>query len=204
MTVEYPVAVDNDYTIWNAFANHYWPALYFVDAEGIIRHHLFGEGDYETSESVIQQLLGESGAGNVPQDLVSVDGEGAEAAADWDNLGSGENYVGYERSENFASPGGAQIDERRIYSTPGRMRLNQWALSGDWTVAGQSTVLNEGTATSPTASTPVISIWSWVRHHPTPIPGSECSSMGDRPARHMASTSTRRATARSTSSGSTS
>jgi thiol-disulfide isomerase/thioredoxin len=144
MTVEYPVAVDNDYTIWNAFANHYWPALYFVDAEGIIRHHLFGEGDYETSESVIQQLLGESGAGNVPQDLVSVDGEGAEAAADWDNLGSGENYVGYERSENFASPGGAQIDERRIYSTPGRMRLNQWALSGDWTVAGQSTVLNEG------------------------------------------------------------
>jgi thiol-disulfide isomerase/thioredoxin len=143
MTVDYPIAVDNDYSVWDAFANHYWPALYFVDARGLIRHHRFGEGDYETSELVIQQLLDESGAHGVPQGLVSVDGEGVEAAADWDSLESAENYVGYERTDNFASPGGPRIDERHVYSTPGRLRLNEWALSGDWTMEQQATVLNE-------------------------------------------------------------
>ncbi|MEA2703007.1 MAG: hypothetical protein QOD63_952 [Actinomycetota bacterium] len=143
MAVDYPIAVDTDYSVWDAFANHYWPAHYFVDARGLIRLHRFGEGDYGTSESVIQQLLAESGADDVPDDLVSVDGQGAEAAADWNDLESAENYVGYERTDNFASPGGAQIDERHVYSTPGRLRLNQWALSGNWTMEAQATVLNE-------------------------------------------------------------
>jgi thiol-disulfide isomerase/thioredoxin len=142
MTVDYPIAVDNDYSVWDAFANHYWPALYFVDARGLIRHHRFGEGDYGRSELVIQELLDESGAHGVPQGLVSVDGEGAEAAADWDSLESAENYVGYERTNNFASPGGAQTDERHVYSTPGRLRLDQWALSGNWTIEAQAIVLN--------------------------------------------------------------
>jgi hypothetical protein len=143
MTIDYPIAVDNDYSVWDAFANHYWPALYFVDAQGLVRHHRFGEGDYGTSELAIQQLLGESGAHGVPAGLVSVDGKGAEAAADWASLESAENYVGYERTENFASPGGPQLDERHVYSTPSRLRLNQWALSGDWTMQQQATVLNE-------------------------------------------------------------
>jgi hypothetical protein len=143
MTDDYPIAVDNDYSVWDAFANHYWPALYVVDAQGFIRHHHFGEGDYGTSELVIQQLLGEAGADGVPPGLVSVDGEGAEAAADWYSLESPENYVGYERTDNFASPGGARADEPHLYSTPGRLRLNQWALSGDWTMEAQATVLNE-------------------------------------------------------------
>ncbi|MCW2537981.1 MAG: hypothetical protein JWQ26_3680 [Modestobacter sp.] len=145
MTVDYPIGVDNDYSVWDAFTNRYWPAFYFVDARGLIRHHRFGEGDYGTSELVIQQLLVESGARGVPRGLVSVDGEGAEAAADWDSLESAENYVGYERTDNFASPGGPRSDERHVYSSPGRLRLNQWALSGDWTMEDQATVLNEAT-----------------------------------------------------------
>jgi thiol-disulfide isomerase/thioredoxin len=141
--VDYSIAVDSDYSVWDAFANHYWPALYFVDAQGRIRHHRFGEGDYGTSELVIQQLLVESGAPDVPLGLVSVVGEGTEAAADWDSLESAENYVGYQRTDNFASPGGPQLDERHVYSSPGRLRINQWALSGDWTMEAQATVLNE-------------------------------------------------------------
>ncbi len=100
----YPVAIDNDYAIWNAFANHYWPALYFVDAQGRIRHHQFGEGGYERSEMVIQQLLAEAGAGGIDHELVSVDARGAEVAADWNSLQSPETYTGYARTENFASP----------------------------------------------------------------------------------------------------
>jgi thiol-disulfide isomerase/thioredoxin len=141
--VVYPIAVDNDYTIWRAFSNHYWPALYFVDAQGRIRHHHFGEGEYEQSERVIQQLLAEAGAGGVGQALVSVEGVGIEAAADWDSLKSPENYVGYGRAENFASPGGAAEDERRVYAAPAQLALNQWALAGDWTVGKQAVVLNE-------------------------------------------------------------
>ena len=108
--VDYPVAVDNDYAIWTAFDNHYWPALYFVDAQGQIRHHRFGEGDYEQSEMVLQQLLTEAGSGGTDQDLVSVDARGVEAAADWDSLRSPENYLGYERTDNFVSPNGSILD----------------------------------------------------------------------------------------------
>jgi thiol-disulfide isomerase/thioredoxin len=143
MRVVYPIAVDNDYAIWRAFNNQYWPALYFVDARGHIRHHQFGEGDYERSERVIQQLLAETGGGGGGHELVSVDASDVEAAADWDNLKSPENYVGYERTENFESPGGAVLDERRIYVAPAALRLNQWALSGDWTMKKQFTVLNQ-------------------------------------------------------------
>jgi len=143
MRVDYPIAIDNDYAIWSAFNNRYWPALYFVDAQGHIRHHHFGEGEYEQSEMVIQQLLAEAGIDGSGHDLVSVDARGAEAPADWGSLRSPENYVGYERTANFASPGGAVLDERRVYDAPARLRLNHWALLGDWTVKRQATVLNE-------------------------------------------------------------
>jgi thiol-disulfide isomerase/thioredoxin len=143
MSVDYPIAIDSDYAIWSAFDNHYWPALYFVDAQGHIRHHRFGEGDYEQSEMIIQQLLAEAGIGGVDRELVSVEARGAEVAADWGSLKSPENYVGYERTENFASPGGAAMDERRVYAAPARLRLNHWALSGDWTMENQAIALNE-------------------------------------------------------------
>jgi len=143
MKVDYPIAVDSNYAIWRALKNEYWPALYFVDARGRIRHHHFGEGEYEKSERIIQQLLADAGIGGIGRELVSVEGRGAEAAPDWGSLKSPENYVGYERTENFASPGGAVLDKRRVYAAPARLRLNQWALSGDWTVGKQATVLNK-------------------------------------------------------------
>ena len=143
MKVNYPIAIDSNYAIWRALKNEYWPALYFVDAQGRIRHHHFGEGEYEQSERIIQQLLAEAGIGGIGHELVSVDARGAEAPADWGSLKSPENYVGYERTENFASPGGAVLDKRRVYAIPARLRLNHWALSGDWTVGKHATALNE-------------------------------------------------------------
>jgi thiol-disulfide isomerase/thioredoxin len=142
LRVEYPIAIDNDHAIWRAFKNQYWPALYFVDARGHIRHHHFGEGEYEQSERILQQLLAEAGIGGIDHELVSVDARGVEAAADWGSLKSPENYVGYERTENFASPGGAVWDQRRIYTAPARLRRNHWALSGDWTVEKRAIVLH--------------------------------------------------------------
>jgi thiol-disulfide isomerase/thioredoxin len=141
--ISYPIAIDNDYAIWRAFANHYWPALYFVDAQGHLRHHHFGEGEYEQSERVLQHLLAEAGSGGIDHELVSVDARGTEAAADWGSLRSPETYVGYERTEHFASPGGSVLDKRRVYAAPARLRLNHWALSGDWTVEKQASVLNK-------------------------------------------------------------
>jgi hypothetical protein len=121
--IDWPVAVDNRYEIWRAFSNNYWPALYFVDREGVIRDHHFGEGRYEQSERVLQQLLGLA-----PQELVTVEGGGDEAAADWAHLNSPETYLGSERTGSFASPD--------------RLRLNQWALSGDWTMEQERVSLN--------------------------------------------------------------
>jgi thiol-disulfide isomerase/thioredoxin len=144
MKIDYPIAIDNDFTIWRAFKNQYWPALYFVDAQGRVRHHHFGEGEYEQSERFIQKLLAEAGAGGIGHELVSVDARGLEAAADWGSLKSPENYVGYERTERFASPGDATLGKRRLYAAPAQLRLNQWALSGEWTVEKQATVLNKG------------------------------------------------------------
>jgi thiol-disulfide isomerase/thioredoxin len=99
MGIDYPIAVDNDYVIWRAFENQYWPALYFIDAQGRVRHHHFGEGSYEQSEMIIQRLLNEAGVGGIGDDLVSVDARGLEADADWGHLKSPENYVGFERTE---------------------------------------------------------------------------------------------------------
>jgi thiol-disulfide isomerase/thioredoxin len=142
MRIDYPIAVDNDYAVWRAFGNHYWPALYFIDTQGRIRHHQFGEGEYEQSEQVIQQLLSESGTGRVGPEMVEVDARGFEAAADWDSLRSPENYLGYERTKNFASPG-AVINKPRLYTAPAQLKRNQWALSGDWTIGRQAIVLNQ-------------------------------------------------------------
>ncbi|WP_199295861.1 thioredoxin family protein [Trichocoleus sp. FACHB-591] len=141
--IDYPIAVDNDYAVWRAFENHYWPALYFIDTQGRIRHHHFGEGEYERSEQVIQQLLSESGTGRVGQEMVKVDARGFEAAADWNSLKSPENYLGYERTENFTSPGHAELNKPHLYTAPVQLKLNQWALSGDWTIGRQGIVLNQ-------------------------------------------------------------
>jgi thiol-disulfide isomerase/thioredoxin len=134
--IDYPVAVDNDYEIWSAFDNHYWPALYFVDADGIIRDHHFGEGRYEESEREIQRLLG------ITRDLVSVDKLGVEAEADWDDLRTPETYLGDRRSEHFASPDAARYDERWAYELPDRLPLNHWALAGEWTIGTENVVLD--------------------------------------------------------------
>ena len=134
--IDYPVAVDNDYAIWSAFDNHYWPALYFVDSDGVIRDHHFGEGRYEESEGVIQRLLG------IERELVSVEGVGLEAEADWDQLRTPETYLGYGRSEDFASPGGAAFDELSGYELPERLRFNHWALAGEWTIGRENVVLD--------------------------------------------------------------
>jgi thiol-disulfide isomerase/thioredoxin len=142
MRVDFPIAIDNDYAIWRAFNNQYWPALYFIDSQGRIRHHQFGEGEYEQSEIVVQQLLAEAGIRGVGHELVSVDARGLEAAADWGDLKSPENYLGYDRTENFASPGGAVLDKPRVYGAPAWLGLNHWALAGDWTVENQATLLN--------------------------------------------------------------
>lgn len=143
MRIDYPVAVDNDHAIWRAFKNQYWPALYFIDAQGRVRHRHFGEGAYEQSEMVIQELLAEAGMDGIDREPVSVDAQGIEAAADWRSLRSAENYVGYERTQNFASPGGVVLDRPRMYELPARLRLNEWALSGDWTVKNPAVVLNK-------------------------------------------------------------
>ncbi len=134
--IDYPVAVDNAYGIWEAFANHFWPALYFVDADGSIRDEHFGEGRYEQSERVIQRLLG------VERELVAVDGRGVEAQADWENLRTPETYLGHGRGERFASADGAAFDERHGYALSGRLGLNDWALAGEWTIGPESVVLD--------------------------------------------------------------
>jgi thiol-disulfide isomerase/thioredoxin len=140
--INHPVAVDNEHTIWRAFKNQYWPALYFIDAQGRLRHHHFGEGSYEQSEKVIQDLLAEAGATGIDRKPVSVDARGIEAAADWSSLKSGENYLGYERTDNFASPGGVVRSKPHAYEAPARLRLNEWALAGEWTMWSDAAVLN--------------------------------------------------------------
>jgi thiol-disulfide isomerase/thioredoxin len=142
MRITYPVATDNNYAVWSAFGNHYWPALYFADAQGRIRHHHFGEGEYAQSEMVIQQLLAEAGSTGAGTGLVSADTRGLEVPADWASLRSPENYTGYQRTENFASPGGAAPGKPHVYTAPTELGLNQWTLSGDWTMEDEATTLN--------------------------------------------------------------
>jgi thiol-disulfide isomerase/thioredoxin len=143
MRVDYPVAVDNDHAIWDRFANQYWPALYFVDADGRIRRHYFGEGAFEESERVIQQLLNEAGATGVDADLVTADARGAEVAAEWNDLESPEQYLGFARTERFASSGGALRGSSRVYDAPAQLKVNQWALAGNWTFDNEAVVLDE-------------------------------------------------------------
>jgi cytochrome c biogenesis protein CcdA/thiol-disulfide isomerase/thioredoxin len=142
LKIGYPVAVDNDYKIWRSFENQYWPAHYFIDANGKVRHHHFGEGEYAESERVIQTLLAEAGNKNVPSDIVAVKASGAEAAAsDGADVKSPETYVGYDRSENFVSPGGVAKDESHVYAA-GEPQLNDWSLIGNWTVGAERAQLN--------------------------------------------------------------
>ena len=140
--IDYPVAVDSDYAIWKAFGNQYWPAIYIADGNGRIRHHQFGEGEYERTEAVIQQLLREAGYSGMGNDAVQVEPLGSEVAADWDNLRSQENYLGRDQTQGFASPGGSPVGKSRNYAAPSSLRFNQWALSGDWTVNPGAVVLD--------------------------------------------------------------
>jgi cytochrome c biogenesis protein CcdA/thiol-disulfide isomerase/thioredoxin len=140
LKIHYPVAIDNDYKIWRAFDNEYWPAHYFIDAQGRMRYHHFGEGDYDESERVIQRLLAEAGDSAASQALVSVNATGAEAAADDAQVKSSETYIGYNRADNFASPGGIVEDESHDYATA-PLALNQWSLQGDWTVGSENAAL---------------------------------------------------------------
>ncbi len=134
--IDYPIAADNNYAVWSAFANRFWPALYFVDADGMIRDHHFGEGRYEESERMVQSLLG------VEREPVSVEGVGVEAAADWDQVRSAETYLGYDRTRQFALPVGAALDKSSYYDLPQGIPLNQWALAGEWTIGPEYVVLD--------------------------------------------------------------
>jgi thiol-disulfide isomerase/thioredoxin len=143
MRIEYPIVIDNDYSIWRAFNNEYWPALYLLDARGRVREHHFGEGEYEHSERAIQRLLSQAGVDGMSSGIVAVNGSGVEAAADWTNLRSPETYVGYGRAQNFISRIAAVLDQRRAYVAPGRFALNQWSLVGEWTMGAPATALNK-------------------------------------------------------------
>ena len=140
--ITYPVAVDNNYAIWGAFYNNYWPADYFVDAQGQIRAHEFGEGNYDKSEHLIQTLLTEAGIPNVPTGLVAVNGKGVEAAADDQQIKSPETYVGYTRAANFANTGVLLKDQANTYAVPSTLQLNQWGLGGVWTIEGEKAILD--------------------------------------------------------------
>jgi thiol-disulfide isomerase/thioredoxin len=143
MGVDYPIAIDNDFAVWRAFGNEYWPALYFIDDRGHIRHHRFGEGEYDLSENVIQQLLTEAGVEGIGHGLSSVDSSGFEVAADDDDLNSPETYLGYGRTKNFASPGGIGSDISREFAIPSRLGLNRWALSGNWSAEREFVALRK-------------------------------------------------------------
>ena len=140
----FPVAVDNDYAIWRAFDNQYWPAIYLIDARGRLREQHFGEGEYERTEKWIRTLLAETGAAVNDKSVVPVAASGLELLADWRNLKSPENYLGLGRTVNFSSPGGAILGRRRPYAAPARLALNDWALAGEWEMANELAVLSAG------------------------------------------------------------
>ena len=147
--ITYPVGVDGEHAVWRGFDNHSWPALYFIDARGRVRHHHFGECSHEESERFVQKLLAEAGEANIDRNLVAVDPRGFEVAADWATLKSPENYLGYVRTENFASQGGVARNRPRAYELPTRLRPNEWALVGDWTVREDAAVLNSSRCLEP-------------------------------------------------------
>jgi cytochrome c biogenesis protein CcdA/thiol-disulfide isomerase/thioredoxin len=141
--VTYPIAIDNDYRIWGAFDNQGWPGLYFIGADGRERHHMLGEGDYDQSERLIQQLLSEDDGVPVAGNFVVDNGKGAEAAPDERDLRSPETYIGYRKATNFASPGGARDDVPNLYRAASALSVNQWGLAGDWTIGGEFATLNQ-------------------------------------------------------------
>src|SRR5829696_5285597 len=146
LRVPYPIAVDSDYGVWNDFDNHYWPAVYIADAQGQIRYHHFGEGEYAMQEMVIQQLLLEAGAQDVDPDLVFVDPVGLEVAADYRTLRSPETYLGYGQATGMASPDGLWSDESHDYSPPARLGINQWAPSGGWAISQRAATVTAANA----------------------------------------------------------
>jgi cytochrome c biogenesis protein CcdA/thiol-disulfide isomerase/thioredoxin len=141
LKIGYPVAIDNDYKIWRAFGNEYWPAHYFIDAQGRMRYHHFGEGEYDVSERVLQRLLAEAGNADVPGGIVAVNASGAEVAPSANDDKSPETYIGYNRADNFVSPGGIVEDEGHAYASA-PLQINQWSLSGDWTVKNENAILD--------------------------------------------------------------
>jgi cytochrome c biogenesis protein CcdA/thiol-disulfide isomerase/thioredoxin len=145
--IDYPVAIDNNYAIWRAFGNQYWPAHYFVDAKGQIRFHHFGEGDYAHSEQVIQQLLAEAGHANAAAMISDTAAKGVQMAADNIDMLSPETYVGYERAENFAGRGGESHDRVHAYAAPAQLALNNWGLAGAWNVGAEQATLAASTGT---------------------------------------------------------
>jgi thiol-disulfide isomerase/thioredoxin len=140
LDVRYPVAVDDEYRVWRAFSNHFWPAAYIADAEGRIRFHHFGEGEYAMIEMVIQQLLHDAGATDLDLDLVDVEPQGLEVAADWRTVRTPETYLGYRQANAFIQEDSARFDQPAVYRDPGRLPLNAWGLTGTWTVAGHAAV----------------------------------------------------------------
>jgi len=142
LNVGYPVAIDSDYKIWNAFKNEYWPAQYLIDGKGRIRYRHVGEGEYGQLERIIQKLLNENGATGIDGNIVTPSAEGVEAATDFRDARSPETYLGYRQAEHFASPERLAHDSRKAYSPPAEPSLNQWGLSGAWTVGAEAAVLN--------------------------------------------------------------
>ena len=140
--IDYPVAIDSGFAVWRAFANNYWPALYFADADGRIRHHRFGEGDYERSEMVIRQLLANAGVEDPRPGMATVQPNPDEVQADWEDLGSPESYLGYDGATGFDSGGRAVFDRPHTYAAPADLRLNHWGLTGEWTVRSDASALN--------------------------------------------------------------
>ena len=140
--IDFPVALDNDFAIWRAFGNQAWPAFYFIDAQGQIRHRQFGEGQYEEAEAVIQQLLSEAGPSRVPSTFVAPKGVGTQAAPDRAPARSQESYLGHQGAHDFASPGGIARDRASDYPLATALRTDQWSLGGNWTVEGERAVVN--------------------------------------------------------------
>jgi len=141
LAITYPVALDNNYAIWQSFNNKYWPAHYFIDATGRIRGHHFGEGNYDESELLIRQLLSEAGAHDLPPAVSDIRKEGVQASADEKEVSSPETYIGYDRAEHFASPGDFGRGQSKSYVAPDTLKLNQWALSGSWQAEPDKAVL---------------------------------------------------------------
>jgi len=142
LKIGYPIAIDNEYKIWRSFDNEYWPAHYFIDGNGKVRHHHFGEGEYAESERIIQKMLTDAGTKDVPDGIVAVNASGAEAAADKADVNSPETYIGYDRSEHFVSPGDVVQDESHVYAA-GEPQLNEWSLTGKWTIGEERAQLDE-------------------------------------------------------------